>query len=298
MTSRKKIAFFWTCLISLSLIGADPAPPTAQKVPEQKTSPNHLIVSFSSAGRNLPGYLFKPSSPGPFPAMIFHHGHHKGLFVAGTVPDFQALAKYYTSHGYILFLPDRHPQAIDPSEFSEQLRGDLANQPNDPEVKTRQMLESWNIINRDVEAAVHWLKEQSDVDKDRILMSGVFSGAVQTLFSAEKDLGVRACVVFSPAATTWNNTPVLQALLRHTVRTSTAPIFLINPRNDHSLEPAEILRKEIERKGGLNRAKIYPPFGKAEEHGKMFAIQGADIWGPDVMEFLKEAMPKQRVSAP
>lgn len=290
MGYRRTITWFLLWLIPLYMTAQETGPAASDKKDASKNSSHHLVVSFPSGGRQLPGYLFKPVGAGPFPAVIYHHYHHKGLFLVGDVPEFEPLAKLFTSRGFILFVPDRHIQSFEPEEFPEELQKLLKEKKDDPEIKNRLILERFNLIGRDVSAAVHWLKERPEVDKKQIVVAGAFGGAVQALLFAESDTEVRAFILFSPAAGTWTTTPIMQPLLRRAARDTRAPIFILNVQNEISLLPAEILGKEIERKNNLNQSKMYPPFGKENERGLRFSMQGCDIWGPDVLRFIEKAL--------
>ena len=59
---------------------------------------------FPSDGRQLHGFLWKPEGSGPFRAIVWNHGSEK---LPGSQP---ALAKFYTSHAYVFFVPHRRGQ--------------------------------------------------------------------------------------------------------------------------------------------------------------------------------------------
>jgi dienelactone hydrolase len=151
--------------------------------------------------------------------------------------------------------------------------------------------------NKDVEAAVAWLKEQKWADPSRIAMMGISFGGTQTILSAEKGMGVKAFLPYAPAAQSWN--PVLADRLKKAVRQARAPIFIIQAQNDYSVEPAKVLGSELEKKGPPNHAKIYPSFGSTTQDGHWgFGSRrdGIAIWSPDVDAFLEVTMPKAAVS--
>jgi hypothetical protein len=111
------------------------------------------------------------------------------------------------------------------------------------------------------------------------------------MLTAEKGLGIRAFLAFAPAAQSWN--PALAKRLKQTVREARAPIFVIQAKNDYSLEPSEVLGAELQEKGSPNPAKIYPPFGETTQDGHWtFGTRrdGIALWAPDVNAFLDAAM--------
>ncbi len=257
----------------------------------QSDAPVPSVVSFTSEGIILRAYIYKPAGQGPFPAFIWNPASSKRMFDPGDDAQFTSLAKQVVSRGYVLFVPDRHSSSqsrgvVNGGELADQLR----NEEKDPTAINRRAVEFYESHNKDVLAAVEFLKAQSFVDENRVVMAGSASGGVQTLLAAEKDTGVRAFVVFSPGAASWKENPLLQAMLRRSVRNAKAPVFVIQAQNDFTLEPSELLGKELERKGGLGRAKVYPPFGATRAQGNMFALSGCNTWSSDVFDFVREAL--------
>ena len=257
----------------------------------QSDAPVPSVVSFTSDGTILRAYLYKPAGKGPFPAFVWVPASSKKMFDPGDDAQFTALAKQVVSRGYVLFVPDRHSSSqsrgmVNGGELADQLR----SEEKDPNAINRRAVEFYESHNKDVLASLEFLKAQSFVNEDRIVMAGSASGAVQTLLAAEKETGVRAFVVFSPGAASWKENPLMQAMLRRSVRNAKAPVFVIQAQNDFTLEPSELLGKELERKGSPNRAKVYPPFGTTHAQGNMFALSGCTTWSSDVFDFVREAL--------
>ncbi len=255
---------------------------------EQKST-SHLIVSFPSGDKMMLGYMYRPTGNGPFPTVIFNHGSHKNLTTT-PVAEFEALGQFFTSRGYLLFLPDRHPQSFLPGEFSASLQQKIQANPTGALTKDQRMIETLEIINRDVTAAAEWLKKQPDVQTNRIAMMGLYSGAAQTILTAEKDPGLRSVISFFPGVTTWKESMVFQGVMSSALRKMKAPAFLIFVKNNPNLDPADVLGEELQKKGKPNRTKVYPAFGKPDEFGRKFVIEGINVWGADVEKFLEETM--------
>src|SRR5262245_53624914 len=68
---------------------------------QEKEDGKPALVSFPSRALTLKGFLYKPEGTGPFPAIIWNHGSEK---LPGQQPD---LARFYTSKGFVFFLPHR-----------------------------------------------------------------------------------------------------------------------------------------------------------------------------------------------
>src|SRR6185436_10787118 len=111
-----------------------------------------------------------------------------------------------------------------------------------------------DVYNTDVAAAVEWLRARPFVDKNRIVMSGVSYGGIQTLVSAEKIPGIRGFISFAPAAMSWRMIPLRERLLK-AVANAKAPIFLLQAQNDYNTGPSEVLGAAIRKRGAPNRAR-------------------------------------------
>jgi hypothetical protein len=84
---------------------------------------------------------------------------------------------------------------------------------------------------------------------------------------------------------------VLRERLKRAVAGARGPVFILQAANDFSTDPVRTLGPVAERKGG--RSKLYPAFGSSEQDGHWaFATlrRGSDVWGGDVMEFLRASL--------
>ncbi len=249
------------------------------------------IVRFQGDdGQMLAGDFWKPEGKGPFPTLIWNHGS----FVPGTpggneqkmLGKHEPLAKLYTKHGYAIFFPSRHGHIESPDYTGDMLE-------HYQELKSRHdtiaLHEFWNL---DVQAAIRYIRSRPDVDAKRLVVTGFSYGGIQTLLTAEHGSGMQAAICFSPGAMSWNNGKVRKRLLQ-AVRGATIPIFLLQAENDYTVGPSELFGPELSEKGPPNFSKIYPPYGTShgEAHGG-FAMNGEDIWGADVLNFLNRVLAK------
>jgi dipeptidyl aminopeptidase/acylaminoacyl peptidase len=60
----------------------------------------------------LQGWIYKPAGKGPFPAVLYNHGSDKA---PGWFPT---LGKYWTSKGYVFFVPHRRGHGRSPGSGS------------------------------------------------------------------------------------------------------------------------------------------------------------------------------------
>ena len=259
-------------LCGFLLVTVVPSKSSAQTKPEE--------VVFSGGGRELYGFLWKPEGVGPFPAILWNHGSEKW---PGSQP---VLAKFYTEHSYVFFIPHRRGQGRSPGQYIQ----DLTEQAP-PNERAQRMVELQQAEVDDVVAALDFLKSRPFVDSKRIAVSGCSYGGIQTLLIGERDLGVKALVPFAPGAMSWRNNALLQDRLLRAVDLARVPIFLIQAENDFDLAPSKALSKEAAKKSKDFQSKIYPAFGSShqEGHGK-FCSMATDVWGNDVLAFLEAHM--------
>jgi len=250
----------------------------AQSVSVAQSKPAEVV--FPIGGRDLHGFIWKPEGAGPFPAVLWNHGSEK---LPGSQP---ALAKFYTAHSYVFFVPHRRGQGRSPGDYIQDL---VAQAP--PGERARRMVELQQAEVDDVVAALNFLRTQPFVDPARIAISGCSYGGIQTLLAGERDLGVKALVPFAPGAMSWEQNAPLQDLLVRAVDLAKAPVFLIQAANDYSLAPSRVLSKEANKKKKDFQSKIYPPFGSTHQDGHWgFCSSATDVWGNDVLAFLETKM--------
>jgi dienelactone hydrolase len=146
---------------------------------------------------------------------------------------------------------------------------------------------------RDVDAALAWLKRRPEVDPNRIVMSGVSFGGIQTVLAAERGQGVRAFVSFAPGAISWSKVPALGQRLRRAAIAARAPLLVVQAANDFDLAPSRELGQALAGRADKSGARTFPAFGTHPEdgHGGFARTPGGiAIWGPDVMAFFKQAL--------
>ncbi len=138
--------------------GEDPAQRPEVSTPE--------LVSFPTFdGRQIPGFLFKPAGPGPFPVLVEIHGgpeSQRRLQYSSAVPTNQLI------------------QSLGIAVLALNIRGSIGYG------KTYSHLDDKDKrldTIKDVEAAVTWLRGRDDVISDRIAVMGQSYGGYMTLAS-------------------------------------------------------------------------------------------------------------------
>jgi carboxymethylenebutenolidase len=274
----------WLVLVGSAFAADPPATKHEQSEEVKAVRKTAINVTFPSHGLTLHGWLYKPVGDGPFPVVIWNHGSEQNPIAH---PE---LGLFYTRAGFAVFLPVREGHPPSPGKYIQDALDEYKATGKDQTQVWKKLCELQEHYNRDVAAAVEWVKKQPFADADRIVITGCSYGGIQTLLAAEKGMGAKAFVPFAPAAMSWANTE-LQKQMTDCVRRAKAPVFLIQAKNDYNIGPSETLGPVLKAKGGLNRSKVYPAFGTtpAEGHGG-FACweEGISIWGLDVLAFLKE----------
>ncbi|MGR3280017.1 alpha/beta hydrolase family protein [Acaryochloris marina NIES-2412] len=238
-------------------------------------------VIFPSGKLNLHGFIHKPEGDGPFRAILINHGseHPK----SGKL-----IAQPYVDRGYVAFVPHRRGQgrSSDQSEYIMDLIG------QEPEsTMGRKFVELQETHQKDVTAALSYLKQLPYVDINRIAMVGGSFGGIQSVLSTEKQLGLQGVIAFAPAAMAWSQVPELQLRLIQAVRSATIPILLIQVENDYDLSPTRTMAKELEKVNKPHKLLIFPAFGKTHAEGHAFGVRAVEIWGDAVFAFLESVMP-------
>jgi dienelactone hydrolase len=116
---------------------------------------------------------------------------------------------------------------------------------------------------------------------------GASFGGIQTMLAIERRSSYRVAVDCSDAAQTWRGSPDLRARLLAAASRATIPVFFLQAANDYDLTPNRVLSEEVRRAGQSVEIKTYPAFGFNAQEGHSFCWRGVNIWGPDVLNFIK-----------
>jgi len=258
-------------------------------VGQASNAPDTVVVR--SGALELHALLWRPGGHGPFPALLFNHG-------SGTAPERQyaqaaAVGPVFAKHGYVLLFVFRRGSGLSAGEgtsAADLLDRELAA--NGQEARNRlqlQLLETDQL--NDALAGLAFLRTLPEVDTHRVAVAGHSFGGSLTLLIAGRDTALRAAVVFSGSAGSWDRSPELRALLLRAVGQTTVPVFFIQAANDYSIAPAEVLSAEMTRLGKPHRTTVYPPVGHTPAEGHDFVYLRVDAWEPDVFSFLDDHMP-------
>jgi len=253
-------------------------------------TPETVVVP--SGKLRLKAFLWKPSGAGPFPAVIFCHGsggadagHTAGLPITEAA---EKLAPLFLKHGYAFLYLFRRGQGLsgDQGMFMQDiLRREEAAKGKEARQHLQFVLASTDHLN-DVMAGLSFLKAAPAIDVRRIAIAGHSFGGQLTLFAAERDNSIRAAVTFAAAANSWKRSSELRNRLLAATAKATAPIMLIQAKNDYSTAPGQALANELARLHKSYILKIYPPVGQTAEDGHNLLYLAISRWEDDVFRFL------------
>jgi dienelactone hydrolase len=245
-------------------------------------APDTVVVRSGSL--TLRGLLWKPEGAGPFPAVLYNHG-------SGPQSDLSRPARLgpvFARHGYVVLYLFRRgaglsaDQGVDAETLMKRAMAE-----NGQAGRNEVQLQLLEAELADVLAGLAALRARSDVDTARIAVVAYSFGGQLTLLAAEHQ-GIRAAVLFAPAAGSWNDSPRLRDRLLAAVRQTRAPVFFLFAANDYSIAPGKALDAEVARAGRPHRLKIYPAVGSTPRDGHDFIHQRVASWETDVFRFLSD----------
>jgi dienelactone hydrolase len=201
-------------------------------------------VSFKSADgqTEIVGYLFKPATPGPHPAIVLLHGrggpystnfNRDCTFVtpqaaspcnAATLSKRHAMwGEFWAARGVLALLPDSFGPRGKAHGFGRFTHGD-PDRDNVNEMTVRPL---------DAEGALVYLRSRADVTVKKIFLQGWSNGgstALNVMIRQKADNGFRAALVFYPGCGR-------EALLDSTARTA-SPVSMFLGTDDEEVSPA------------------------------------------------------------
>jgi carboxymethylenebutenolidase len=251
-------------------------------------------VAVHNGSITLNALLWRPSGPGPFPAVLLNHGSGRTREELERLGPYERqadiLGPVFARHGYVfLYLfrrgvglsADQGINAVELMNRESAVHGQDAR-------NTLQLRLLENEEMSDALSGLTFLRQVSGVDAHRIALVGHSFGGSLTLLVAEREPETRAVVVFSGAGYSWDRSPELRSRLFKAAAHIAAPVFFIHAENDFSLSAGKELDARLAKLGKPHRLKIYPPVGKTVEDGHGFLYLAVSTWEPDVFSFLDQ----------
>jgi dienelactone hydrolase len=251
-------------------------------------------VEFPSGSLHLKADLWKPTGPGPFPAVLFSHGSggDKADLTAGMqiTESADILAPFFIKHGYAFLYPFRRghgPSADQASFMQDVLLSEEKQKGRDARLQRQFKLMTTDQID-DVLAELAFLKTVPGIDIHRIPVAGNSFGGSLTLLAAERDSTIHAVVSFAAAAGSWERSAELRDRLLAAVRKTNAAIMLIHAENDYSTASGRAMAAELERLHKPHSLKIYPKVGLTSDDDHNMLYENIPAWEDDVFKFLDQ----------
>jgi dienelactone hydrolase len=206
-----------------------------------RAEPETVYFKSADSQTDLVGYLFKPKTPGPHPAIVLLHGR-AGPYSANFNKDCTQVSRginspcnaatlskrhamwgeFWAGRGVIAILPDSFGPRGQAHGFGRFTHGD----PDRDEVNEK------TVRPLDAEAALVYLRGRSDVAANRIFLQGWSNGgstALNVMIRQKANDGFRGALVFYPGCGR-------EALLENTV-TVTAPLSMFLGADDEEVSP-------------------------------------------------------------
>jgi len=254
-------------VVASAVASADPPKPTE-------------VWLRGKAGK-LQAWLWRPEGKGPFPAVVYNHGSEQDPIV-GTESQ---IGTFFVSHGYAVLFPYRRGAGKSEGRYWQDEVAGIPEEENEPAVIA--LLEKEN---DDVVTGIEWLRAQPWIARDDLTVAGCSFGGIETLLTAERPVpGLRAALDFAGASMSWDTSPLLRERLLHAVERARVPVFFLQAENDFNTAPSKILAAAMRAKKLPARVRIFGNFGdgtpRAGHAG--FCLWGWDVWGADVLDFLR-----------
>ncbi|UGY14005.1 dienelactone hydrolase family protein [Bradyrhizobium septentrionale] len=206
-------------------------------------APDAVFFPSADGKTEIVGYLFRPQTPGPHPAIVLLHGrggpysinvNKDCTLVSRTAPSAACNAgslskrhamwgRYWADHGYVALLPDSFGPRGKAHGFGRFTHDD----PDRADVNEK------TVRPLDAEGALSWLRSQKDVRENRIFLQGWSNGGSTALNVMQRQgtatSGYRAALVFYPGCGP-------AALLAPTLK-SAAPITMLLGSDDEEVSP-------------------------------------------------------------
>jgi dienelactone hydrolase len=235
-------------------------------------------VHFQSGSYRLRGMLFRPSGPGPFPALVHNHGSEPdpSILYMGD------LARWFQARGFEVLLPFRRGTSGSEGPYWKEAVN--LRSPSEQDLATVEQLVT---DNDDVLAAITFLHTRSEVDPKAIAVSGCSFGGIETVLTAERSPDVYAAVDFAGGSFTWAKSAPLRERMTAAVKKARVPIYFLQAENDYDTTPTKVLSQELSAAGKPGQMKIFPPHGTTTFQGHAhFCNHGMGEWGGEVIDFL------------
>jgi dienelactone hydrolase len=231
--------------------------------------------------------VHRPHGDGPHRLAIINHGSPRSASDrADFVSRFSAASAWFLERGFAVALPTRRGYGPTGGDFSEHY-----GRCDSPDYHAGGLATA-----QDIRSALLYMRRQSFVDPNRIVLVGQSAGGWGVLASAGQGLpGVVAIVNFAGGRGSRgpDNVCSSSVLVRAALRFGegvNVPVLSIYTANDSFFNPS--LARQMHEAfvaGGASRARLVQLSAFSQDgHGLFGHRDGPDFWGPHVEPFLRE----------
>lgn len=241
----------------------------------------------------LTGIEYKPEGNGPFPLMVINHGSPRSPLDRPKMnPGYQAQAKYFAEHGFVVITPMRRGYGKSGGRWAEDFYS------CDNPAYYDAGLEGA----KDIAAAISYEKAQAYVDGGKIVVLGHSAGGFASLALASRNYpGVLGTIIFAAgrgsqsADHVCGEANLIKSFSRYAANTH-SPMLWFYSENDHFFGPtmAQKFYAAYQDKGVDVRFITAPPY-RDDGHGYIYnRNNGVPAWIGEVQQFLKKlGLPQQ-----
>jgi dienelactone hydrolase len=250
-------------------------------------APAYTELFYHHDGLRLQSYLFKPSSVGPHPLVIYNHGLRLGA--ERSEQPFFYIARLLTDAGYAVLVAERRGYgASEGMTFREEVHGDYREL-----FVARVVAETGDAL-----AAIAAIENEPQIDGSQIAMMGWSFGALVSVFAAAKTDRLFAIINQAGGSLNWQRSSPLRDALEEAAGVLTTPTLCMVAKNDGTVDGAKRVHAILAKRGVPAELEVYPAFtpsrnieGVAPGH-LIFGAEGLPIWGEDVVHFLDAHRPR------
>lgn len=201
----------------------------------------------------LKGFLYLPpaSAQGKAPHAVIIQNHGSGK----TVSPNCEFGSYFAELGYVVLMPMRRGYGESTGVYQDEYIEKYCSKPGEAGFCKMEYLHKQVA---DIESAISYVKKRSDVDADRIALSGHSFGGIATVFANTQDLGQKAAIDFAGASQSWEGNDEAVAEMLEAVKAAVAPIYFFEPLNDASIGPTIQLAKAAGQNCQQYQSALFP----------------------------------------